>query len=166
MQPTSTQGIISAMWITSQWDKERKDIYGNVFEFPCARNESLSESQDRRRIKEMPNVDNIHYSPSCGDEDQFPGVGHVYEVDFSVFRANLYFESETKMTYTRPDGGSQTVKTTVTKIRPGVYMVYWQEADKSTVVHVEDYENGIVYTNITQNDMQFDNLKGTLKKLK
>lgn len=115
----------------------------------------------------MENVENIIQSETPpGDEDQFPAIGHVYEVNFGVFRADLHFESETRMTYTRPDGGSATVKTTVTKIRPGVYMVYWQEEDKTTVVHVEDYENGIAYTNITQNDMTFDNLQGTLKKLK
>jgi hypothetical protein len=114
----------------------------------------------------MENVDKIQYKSSYGAEGQFPAVGHVYEVNFGVFVADLYFESETKMTYTLPDGTSETVKTTITQIRPGVYMVYWQEADKTTVVHVEDYENGVVYTNITRNDMRFDNLKGTLKKLK
>ncbi|MFL5317902.1 MAG: MoaF-related domain-containing protein, partial [Microvirga sp.] len=46
--------------------------------------------------------------------EEFPAVGHRYLVDFSAFRVELYFESETSLTYTgvRPDGshgGSETV---------------------------------------------------------
>ena len=114
----------------------------------------------------MASTENLPQKAPHGAEGQFPAVGHVYQVDFGVFVADLHFESETKMTYTLPDGGSETVKTTVIQIRSGVYMVYWQESNKSTVVHIEDYEKGIVYTNITQNDLTFENLKGTLKKLK
>ena len=41
-------------------------------------------------------------------------MGHRYLVDFSAFRVELYFESETSLTYTgvKPDGshgGSETV---------------------------------------------------------
>ncbi len=44
-------------------------------------------------------------------------------------------------------------------------MVSWQEASKATVVHIEDFENEIVYTNITMPDNTFVQLKGTLKKV-
>jgi len=40
-----------------------------------------------------------------------------------------------------------------------------QEKDKTTVVHVRDFEKGIVYTNITRPDNTFVRLKGTLKKV-
>jgi hypothetical protein len=45
-------------------------------------------------------------------------------------------------------------------------MVTWQEGDKTTVTHVEDYQNGTLFTNITTADGQFFNLKGTLKVIK
>ena len=45
-------------------------------------------------------------------------------------------------------------------------MVYGHEsASGNNVSHVEDFERGIVYTNIATKEGRFFNLKGTLKKL-
>jgi hypothetical protein len=100
----------------------------------------------------------------------FPAVGHVYEVNFGSWVHHLYFESETVMTLTTAwgpyKGTSETVQIAVTLIRPGVFMVCWQEADKTTAVHVEDFENGIVHTNITERGGAFIRASGTLKKLR
>ena len=41
------------------------------------------------------------------------------------------------------------------KLRDGLYMVYWQKQNKTTVVHVEDFANGQVYSNITAPDGKF-----------
>jgi hypothetical protein len=70
------------------------------------------------------------------------------------------------MTLTTAEGDSETVQIAVTPIRPGVFLICWQEADKTTVVHVEDFENGIVHTNITTERIgAFICRSGTLKKL-
>lgn len=45
-------------------------------------------------------------------------------------------------------------------------MVYWKEANGATVVHVEDFEKGVVYTNTTLPDLTFLNRTGTLKKIR
>ncbi len=99
----------------------------------------------------------------------FPAVGHVYEANFGSWVHHLHFESETVMTLTTADGPfkgtSETVQIAVTPIRPGVFLTSWQEKDKTTVVHVEDYENSIVHTNITEHSGAFIRLRGTLKKL-
>jgi len=99
----------------------------------------------------------------------FPAVGHVYEAHFGSWVHHLYFESETVMTLTTAagpvTGTFDTVQIAVTPIRPGVFMICWQEADKTTVVHVEDFENGIVHTNITERSGAFIRRSGTLKKL-
>jgi hypothetical protein len=86
--------------------------------------------------------------------DAFPAVGHRYLVDFQQFRVELFFESSTSLTYTgiKPDGsrgGSETVSITVEPIRDQLFLVTWQEADKTTVVHLEDYKNNTIITNIT-----------------
>ena len=90
----------------------------------------------------------------CTMGDKFPAVGHRYLVDFKQFRVELYFASVTSMTYTvlGPDGsrdGSETVSITVEPIRDMLFLVTWQEADKTTVVHLEDYKNNTIITNIT-----------------
>ena len=86
--------------------------------------------------------------------EALPGIGHRYLVDFGVFRVELYFESETSLTYTgvRPDGthgASETVRIKVEPIRDSLFLVTWQESDKTTVVHLEDYKNNTITTNIT-----------------
>jgi hypothetical protein len=44
-------------------------------------------------------------------------------------------------------------------------MFSWQEASKTTVVHVVDFENRIVYANSTHSGGAFLRMKGTLKRL-
>ncbi len=99
----------------------------------------------------------------------FPAFGHVYEAHFGSWVHHLHFESETVMTLTTAEGpyegASETVQIAVTPIRPGVFMVCWQEANRTTVVHIEDFENGIVHTNITERVGSFIHRSGTLKKL-
>jgi phenolic acid decarboxylase len=107
------------------------------------------------------------------EQDQasdFPAAGHVFEVNFGgdyVF--NLDFKSDTQMTYTGQVGAFvgvvDTVAITAVKIRPGVYMIYWTESDQTEIVHVEDYDNGVVYTNITPPGKQAVHFKGTLKQI-
>jgi hypothetical protein len=42
-------------------------------------------------------------------------------------------------------------------------MVAWKEMTGATVTHVEDHENGIVYSNATLPDGSFYKMKGTIK---
>ena len=60
----------------------------------------------------------------------------------------------------------ETIEYTAVPIRPAVFMVHWKEKSGNTVVHVEDFEKGMVHTNITTPDLSFYNLSGTLKKLR
>jgi hypothetical protein len=86
--------------------------------------------------------------------ETFPAIGHRYLVDFKAFRVELYFASDTSMTYTsvRRDGsrgGSETVRIAVEPVRDGLFLVTWQESDQTTVVHLEDYKNNAIITHIT-----------------
>ncbi len=99
----------------------------------------------------------------------FPAVGHVYEANFGSWVYHLHFTSETVMTLTTASGStkgiSETIQIAVTPIRPGVFLVRWQEADKTTVVQVQDYENGIVHTNVTEPNGIFILHRGTLTEV-
>ena len=44
-------------------------------------------------------------------------------------------------------------------------MVAWKEATGSTVTHIEDHENGILYSNATLPDGSFYTMKGTIRPL-
>jgi hypothetical protein len=101
---------------------------------------------------------------------KFPAVGHRYLVNFKAFRVQLYFQSETSLTYTgvAPDGslgGSETVTIKVEPIRDHLFLVTWQESDKTTVVHLEDYKDKTIITNITNPDLTFDQYHGTFTQI-
>lgn len=58
------------------------------------------------------------------------------------------------------------VNYTATEVADMVFMVTWKEPDGSTVTHVEDFNNAVVYTNITLPDHTFLNYKGTFTEVK
>jgi hypothetical protein len=45
-------------------------------------------------------------------------------------------------------------------------MVGWQEENQTTVTHIEDFEKGIVYTNITLPGNKSLRLQGPFKQVK
>lgn len=104
------------------------------------------------------------------EHDPFPAVGHRYLVDFQAFRVELLFESMKSMTYTgiKPDGSrgsSETVSITVEPIRDLLFLVTWQEADKTTVVHLEDYRNRSITTCITGPTGEFSKFHGSVSQI-
>jgi hypothetical protein len=93
--------------------------------------------------------------------DAFPAVGHKYLVHFATddgsaqFHVQLDFHSETSLTYTGATangtlvGQPATVDITVEPIRDMLFLVTWKEQRGTTVVHLEDYRNNTIITNIT-----------------
>ncbi|MGS2762974.1 MoaF-related domain-containing protein [Sinomicrobium sp. M5D2P9] len=99
-------------------------------------------------------------------------TGNRYIMDVGVLKTELYFEAEESMVFTVIEGGglttngySERVETTIAEVRPQVYMVAWREKSGATVTHVEDHENGIIYSNATLPDGSFYTMKGTIKPL-
>jgi hypothetical protein len=103
-------------------------------------------------------------------EQKFPGIGHRYLVGFQAFRVELDFTSETSLTYYNLDKdgnriGSETVTIKVEPITDTIFLVTWQESDKTTVVHIEDYGRQTIVTNITNPDLTFLQFHGTFQEL-
>lgn len=106
------------------------------------------------------------------DRTPYPAIGRTYEARFGDLAYRLKFDADGEtMTFTSIGDDAPvaeavvTVRYTAMFIRPGVFMVYWTEPDGSTVVHVEDFENDAVHTNITLPDRTFLNLAGTFRQL-
>ncbi|MEN9476155.1 MAG: hypothetical protein RLZZ300_296 [Pseudomonadota bacterium] len=102
--------------------------------------------------------------------EKFPAIGHIYEAGFGELAFRLQFDADgATMRFTQADApdfsGAQAVTYRALAIRPGVFMVTWTEADKTTVTHVEDFESGVVHTNITGPNLNFLNLSGSWKKV-
>ncbi|ANH70890.1 hypothetical protein ABE85_24310 [Mitsuaria sp. 7] len=55
------------------------------------------------------------------------------------------------------------VKFKATLIRPGLFLVTWVEGSGATVVHVEDFAQGRLYSNATVPDGTFLRMEGALR---
>ncbi|MCY1489800.1 hypothetical protein D3C87_70010 [compost metagenome] len=98
-------------------------------------------------------------------------IGNTYKMETDFLKVRLFFESDNSMVFTILDGEltaighTEKVQTTIAEIRPNVFMVAWKEISGATVTHVEDHENGIVYSNATLSDGSFYTMKGTIRLL-
>lgn len=102
----------------------------------------------------------------------YPVIGQKVEVDFGKMKFNLDFKDHLNMTFTGAGGDagselSESVKYTPVEIAKNVFMVYWKE-DKSgdRVVHVQDYNRDIIYTNIAEKDGNTIHLEGKISGVK
>ncbi len=98
--------------------------------------------------------------------DEFPGAGHKFTADFTKFKFEQIYTPDSMLTYTaiNSDGGrgaSGTVKVKTQELAKSVFMVSWQEANKATVVQIQDYTKKAIYTNLTLPDGTFIQLQGS-----
>ena len=100
-------------------------------------------------------------------------VGNTYLFDFGdSAQYELHFVSDTALDVTvvadanYPAGTLNHFDIQITPVRDHVYMVTWVEQDTgNTVTHVEDFENSVVWTNITDIASKgFWRLKGNITK--
>lgn len=117
---------------------------------------------------QMPHV---ALADASGSDEKLPAAGHRYRVDFGGGNAfEIAFGHAQDMTFTKlqpPNQGQvETIHYRHQKLRDGLYMVYWQEQNKTTVVHVEDFAEGQVYSNITSPDGTFFNGYSRLVEVK
>ncbi|MBB5884625.1 hypothetical protein DYQ93_07560 [Xanthomonas sp. LMG 8992] len=108
---------------------------------------------------------------STSHNDPLPAAGNTYRVDFGGGNAfEIAFDNAAAMTFTKlqePNLGMvETIRYTHRKLRDGLYLVYWQEQDGTSVVHAQDFEEGRVYTHITSPDHRFYSGMSLLEKLR
>jgi glyoxylase-like metal-dependent hydrolase (beta-lactamase superfamily II) len=97
----------------------------------------------------------------------YPPIGRSLSVDFGTSQFELAFKDNAHMSFVgtagRFKGTADAVAYQAVEVAPKVFMVYWHEpATGSNVVHVQDYNSGTVYTNISGKDRSFTHLRGTM----
>jgi hypothetical protein len=97
---------------------------------------------------------------------EFPGVGRTYTLDFGAFKGDLQFLSERKARFYIGGKMVEEYNIHITRIRPHVFMVAWQEKAGGSVVHIEDFANKIVYSNVSKfpGTNKLAQLKGTMRE--
>lgn len=114
----------------------------------------------------MPSIE--YMTNETSDPYSFPAVGHLYEVDYGGdLLVRFKFHSVSSMTIYGMKGKYkdfvETVKIEVTSIRQDVFMVAWQEENQTTVVHVEDFGQNVIYANITKPGNEFMRIEGPFR---
>jgi predicted homoserine dehydrogenase-like protein len=97
--------------------------------------------------------------------DSFP-VHAVYELEFPEFTAEISVLSAQELQYEIKEGRyerQEVVNYQAFQLRPGVFVISWQEKDKSTVVHIEDFENKKIYSFGTPADHSFIRTIGNIR---
>ncbi len=103
--------------------------------------------------------------------NHFPMAGRRFEVDYGDLVAiNAYADDGGSLTY-EITGGALAGNTARVgfewrHLSGEAYAISWQEADGSTVVHLDDFEAGRSLAFFTAPDGQFFRLEGSLRALK
>jgi hypothetical protein len=96
-------------------------------------------------------------------------IGKTYVFDYGDFVALDTFVSDEELTFEILSEGPMKGLTGRTRyqakeIRTGVFLITWQESDGGTVVHIDDFENGISHSNYTDAKLNFYVMAGTIKE--
>lgn len=89
----------------------------------------------------------------------------VFDVVFDMFTSRLTTLPEDRIRFQIAEGPyarTETVKIATNLIRAGVFTVSWVEESGATVVHVEDFERGVVHSYATLPNGLFLRLKGLI----
>ena len=99
-----------------------------------------------------------HPTPLPASEATEHPVGLVFDVRFDAFSARLTTLPDQRLRFEIPEGPyarTETVEIATTPIRPGLFLVSWVEAGGATVVHLEDFARGHLFSHATLPDGSF-----------
>jgi hypothetical protein len=99
-----------------------------------------------------------------------PFAGKTFEVRYAGLTAiNAYADDGCNMRYEITDGPYKGAKGEVKyewqHLGRGLFAISWQEADRSTVVHIDDFYEGTSHSFFTTAQLEFHRLEGTLRQV-
>lgn len=105
-----------------------------------------------------------HPAPPADTPSADPAPGRTYEIDLGGTATHVRLDSESRATILRRSNGSPDVShLPVTQLRPQLLMVAWQEADRTTNVHVYDFESGEAHAVVGYGDRRVHRARGTVR---
>jgi hypothetical protein len=95
-----------------------------------------------------------------------PTPGRTYEIDLGGTATHVRLDSESRVTILRRSAGSPDLShLQVTHLRPHLLMIAWQEADRTTNVHVYDFESSEAHAVVSYADRRVHRARGTVRRL-
>jgi hypothetical protein len=94
-------------------------------------------------------------------------VGSVYDLVFSPYTVRVAILSTSELRFEIIEGfdigRSEAVQYQAICVRPDVFIVSFQEANRETVVDVQDFSQRVVHTHMTLEDDRFIRMTGTVR---
>ena len=95
-----------------------------------------------------------------------PAPGRTYETDLDGTATRVRLDSESRVTIFRGPAGSPGLsRIPVTQLKPHLLMITWQEADRTTHVHVYDFESGEAHAVVTYYNRSVRRTRGTVRRV-
>jgi hypothetical protein len=95
-----------------------------------------------------------------------PTPGRTYEITLGGTAIRIRLDSESRISILRKSGGSPDLsRIPVTYLKPHMLMITWQEADRTTNVHVYDFETGEAHGVVTYANRSVHRARGTVRRV-
>lgn len=95
-----------------------------------------------------------------------PTPGRTYEIDLGGTATRVRLDSESRITILGKSAGSRDLsRIPVTHLKPHVLMFTWQEAGRTTNVHVYDFESGEAHAVVSYADRRVYRARGTVRRV-
>jgi hypothetical protein len=95
-----------------------------------------------------------------------PAPGRTYEIQFGGTPTRVRLDSESRVTILRRSAGSPDLtRIPVTHLKPQMLMITWQEADRTTTVHVYDFESGEAHAVVSYANRSVQRARGTVRRV-
>jgi hypothetical protein len=95
-----------------------------------------------------------------------PTPGRTYEIDLAGTAIRVRMDSESRVTILRKSAGSPDLsRVPVTHLKPQLLMITWQEADRTTNVHVYDFESGEAHAVVSYYNRTVHRARGTVRRV-
>ena len=95
-----------------------------------------------------------------------PTPGRTYEIDLDGTATRVRVDSESRVTILGGSDGSRGLHhLPVTHLKPHVLMFTWQESDRTTNVHVYDFESGEAHALVSHYNRNQHTARGTVRRV-
>ena len=95
-----------------------------------------------------------------------PTPGRTYEIHLGEATARVRLDSESRITILRGSANARDLsRIPVIHLKPHVLMFTWQEADRTTNVHVYDFESGEAHAVVSYFNRNVKRVRGTVRRV-
>lgn len=105
--------------------------------------------------------------PAAPDDGSLPDPtpGRTYEILIDGAATRVRLDSESRATILRGSAGSRDLsRLLITYLKPWLLMITWQESDRTTNVHVYDFESGQAHAVVSYADRRVYRARGTVRR--